>query len=103
MQRPNAENLKPMFPEKELRGHSPNSYIHVSVSDSYIPTVGLPILLEENRWTDWGDIYIDRSQTQECGNWDWGRAIPFLGIHKSKFHCSAFRSAWFAYEDLSFY
>ncbi len=25
--------------------------------------------------------YINRSQTHECGNWDWGRAIPFLGIH----------------------
>jgi len=29
--------------------------------------------------------YINRSQKHECGNWDWGRAIPFLGIHKSKF------------------
>ncbi len=34
-------------------------------------------------------IYVDRSQTHECGNWDWGRAIPFLGTHKSKFLCSA--------------
>ncbi len=25
-------------------------------------------------------LYINRSQTHECGNWDWGRAIPFLGI-----------------------
>ncbi len=33
--------------------------------------------------------YIDRSQTHECGNWDWGPAIPFLGIHKSIFLCSA--------------
>jgi hypothetical protein len=28
-----------------LRGLVPNSYIRVSVSDLYIPTVGLPILL----------------------------------------------------------
>jgi hypothetical protein len=27
-----------------MRGHSPNSYIHVSVSDLYIPMNGLPIL-----------------------------------------------------------
>ncbi len=26
--------------------------------------------------------YINRSQTHELGNWDWGRAIPFLGPHK---------------------
>jgi hypothetical protein len=33
--------------------------------------------------------YIDRSQTHEYGNWDKGRAITFLVIHKSKFLCSA--------------
>jgi hypothetical protein len=46
-----------------MRGHSPNSYIHVSVSDFsvsdlYIPTIGLTILLQENRWTDRGSIQI---------------------------------------------
>jgi hypothetical protein len=46
-----------IFPEKELRGYSPNSYIHVSVSDLYIPVIGLPILLQENRWTERGNIY----------------------------------------------
>ncbi len=33
--------------------------------------------------------YINRSQTHECWNWDWGRALPFLGIHKWDFRCSA--------------
>jgi hypothetical protein len=28
----------------KLRGIVPNSYIHVSVSDLYIPPIGLPIL-----------------------------------------------------------
>jgi hypothetical protein len=46
LQRQNAENLKQMFPEKEYRGLSPNFHIHVSVSDLYIPTMGLPVLLE---------------------------------------------------------
>jgi hypothetical protein len=36
-----------IFPEKELRGHSPNFYIHVSVSDLHIPTIDLTILLKE--------------------------------------------------------
>jgi hypothetical protein len=31
----------------KLRDLSPNSYIHL-----YIPKVGLPILLQENMWTD---------------------------------------------------
>jgi hypothetical protein len=33
----NTENLKQIFPEEELRGYGPSSYIHVSVSDLYIP------------------------------------------------------------------
>jgi hypothetical protein len=36
-----------IFPEKEYRGLSPNFHIDASVSDLYIPTIGLPILLEE--------------------------------------------------------
>ncbi len=29
--------------------------------------------------------YIIRSQTHECGNWDWDTDIPFLGIFVSNF------------------
>jgi hypothetical protein len=47
LQRQNAKNLKQIFPEKEYRGLSPNFHIHVSVSELYIPTMGLPFLLEE--------------------------------------------------------
>jgi hypothetical protein len=56
MQRTSAENLNQIFPEKELRGHSPNVHIHVSVSDLYILTNDLPILLQENMWADPGNI-----------------------------------------------
>jgi hypothetical protein len=47
LQRTNTENSKQIFPEKYLRGHSPNFHILVSVSDLYIPTINLPILLQE--------------------------------------------------------
>ncbi len=31
---------------------------------------------------------IDKSLTEdECGNWDWGHAIPRKGIHKRDFRC----------------
>ncbi len=53
LQRQSAENLKQIFLEKEYRGLSPNFHIHVSVSELYIPTMGLPFLLEE--WTDPGN------------------------------------------------
>ncbi len=45
-----------MFPEKELRGLSPNFHILVSVSDLYIPRIGPPIFLQQNRQTDSGNI-----------------------------------------------
>jgi hypothetical protein len=57
-QRDITENLKQIFPEKELRSLSPNFHIHGSVSDLYISTIGLPILLQENMWTDPGNILI---------------------------------------------
>jgi hypothetical protein len=37
LQRTNTKNSKQIFPEEELRGHSPNFPIHMSVSDSFIP------------------------------------------------------------------
>ncbi len=50
LQRHNTENLKQIFPEMELRGHSPRFHIDVSVSNLYIPTIDL--LLQENMWAD---------------------------------------------------
>ncbi len=35
--------------------------------------------------------YINRLQIHECGHWDWGRAVSFLGAHKSYFLCSEVR------------
>jgi hypothetical protein len=66
LQRRNTEISKQIFPEKEYRGLSPNFHIHASVSDLYIPTIGLPSLLEE---IDRSWDYINRSQRHECGNW----------------------------------
>ncbi len=47
LQRQNTEISKQIFPDKEFRGLSPNFHIHTSVSDLYIPIIGMPILLEE--------------------------------------------------------
>ncbi len=66
LQRQNTEISKQIFPKKEYRGLSPNFHIHASVSDLYIPTIGLPILLEEIFRPILGLQYINRSQTHEC-------------------------------------
>jgi hypothetical protein len=47
LQRTNMENSQKNIPEKELHGYNPNFHIHVSVSYLYIPTIDLPILLQE--------------------------------------------------------
>jgi hypothetical protein len=47
-----------VFPEKELRGLSPNFQIHVSVSDLYILRVGPHIFLQQNMQVDHGKIQI---------------------------------------------
>jgi hypothetical protein len=44
-------NSKQIISEIKLLGLSLNYYTHVSVSDLSIPRIGLPILLQENRWT----------------------------------------------------
>ncbi len=80
LQRQNAENLKQIFPEKEYRGLSPNFHIICFHDGSAFSAGG-------NMWTDPGN-YINRSQTYECGNWSWGRAIPRKGIYKRNCRCS---------------
>ncbi len=46
------------IPRKELRSLSLNFHIHMSVSNIYIPMIVLPIILQENKWTDPGNISI---------------------------------------------
>ncbi len=45
--------------------------------------------------------YINGSQTHECGNWGWGRAIPRKGIHKWDFHCSVVHISGMVWQYLS--
>jgi hypothetical protein len=56
----------------------------VCMSDLYIPTISLPILLQENMWTDPGIMYIAH-RTLERGIWTKAVQFPFLGIHTWNF------------------
>jgi hypothetical protein len=57
LQRNCTENWENIVPEWKLRGVSPILCIHISVSDLYVSTIGLPVWLQQNRCTDPG-IYI---------------------------------------------
>jgi hypothetical protein len=64
LQRKNTEISKQIFQEKEYRGLSLNFHIHASVSDLYIPTIGLIFCWRKYVEQSWD--YINRSQTHEC-------------------------------------
>jgi hypothetical protein len=64
-----------VFPELKLRGLVPNFYIHVSVSDLYIPTIGPPIVLQQNRQTILG-IFVSNFRYSVFGVWWCGRDWP---------------------------
>jgi hypothetical protein len=66
LQRQNTKISKQIFTEKEYRGLSPNFHIHASVSDLYIPTIGLLNLLEEICIPILG-LYKSLTD-KECGN-----------------------------------
>ncbi len=57
LQRTNTENSKQIFPEKELRGHSPNFHIYVSMSVFYIPYGRSAYSSAGNMWIDLG-MYV---------------------------------------------
>ncbi len=77
----------------KLLGLVPNSYIHVSESDLYIPQTGPPILLEPNSRLILQE-YINHSQIHECGSWEtecYNSVLEiarprslFLGIYQSE-------------------
>ena len=54
----------------------------------YISPGSVCLLCYTGKYVDQSWEYINRSQTHECGNCDWGHAIPRKGIFKWDFPCS---------------
>jgi hypothetical protein len=44
---------------------------------------------DAGKYVDRSWEYKNHSQTHDRRNWDWGRVIPFPGIHKWDFRCNA--------------
>jgi hypothetical protein len=67
----------------------PSQFPHSCVCERFIYSQDLSAYSVAGKYVDQSWKYIIRSQTHECGNWDWGHAIPFLERHKWDFRCSA--------------
>jgi hypothetical protein len=78
-----SKNTIDVFPEMKLL--VPNSYIHVSVSEFYIPMIDLPIWLQKN-WQLLTDVNVNIvRQNIIILFWKYkGREVSFLGIFKSE-------------------
>jgi hypothetical protein len=89
LQRHNNENLKQIFPEKKLP--APVPIPNSCVCERFKYSHDRSAYSVARKYVDWSWEFISPSQTHECGNWDWSRAIPFLRIYKWDFHCSVLR------------
>ncbi len=68
----------------ELRGLSP-THSCVRVCERFIHSQDRSTYFPAAEYADRSWEYINRSQTHECGNWDFGHAILFVGIFVSNF------------------
>ncbi len=67
---------------------------HTSVNDLYI-SQDRYIYFAAAKQADRSWESVNRSQLYECRNWDWGRAVSFLGLFFSYFQYSIFAvCAW---------
>ncbi len=80
-------NFKTNIPRKGISGSSVpiSTFMRLWVI-SIFPR--LVCLFCWRKYVDRSWDYINRSQTHECGNWGWCRAILRKGIHKWDFRCS---------------
>ncbi len=75
--------------EKELHNLSLNfEFPHLCVCERFLYSHDQSAYFAAGKYVDRSWEYINCSQTHKCWNWDWGRSIPFLGIHKWDFLCS---------------
>ncbi len=72
------------FPKKNDNVLSPH-FLHSYIFERFIYFQDRSAYSAVGKYVDGSWEYINRSHTHECGNWDWGCAIPRKGIHKWDF------------------
>jgi hypothetical protein len=69
-------------------------FLHSCVCERFMYSHDWSAYSAAGKYMDRSWEYINRSQTHECRNCDWVRAISFLGIHKWDFRCSIGPVIW---------
>ncbi len=70
---------------------SVSQFLHSYICERFIHFQDRSAYSAAGKYVDRSWEYINHSQTHECENWEWGRAIPRKGIHKWDFPCSVVR------------
>ncbi len=82
-----------VFPEMKLvfpkQHYNVSQFLHSYICEKFIYFQDQSAYSASGKYVDQSWEYIKRSQTHECGNWDWGRAITRKWIHKLDFPCRA--------------
>jgi hypothetical protein len=61
----------------------------INLWEIYIFPGSVCLFLAAAEHVDWSWEYLNRWETHECRNWDWGRVITLLGIHNLDFRYRA--------------
>ncbi len=78
------ENPIYVFPGKEF-ARPQSQFPRSCVCERFIYSQDRSTYFPAAEWEDRSREFINRSNTHDCGNWDWGHAIPFLGIFVANF------------------
>ena len=73
-------NINVWFPFMYSQKFSVSKFLHSYICERFIHFLDRSVYFAVAKYVGGSWEYINRSQTHECGNWDCGRAIPFLGI-----------------------
>jgi hypothetical protein len=85
-----AKKFRFMYSQKMICALPQSQFPHSCVCERFIYSQDRSTYFFAAEYADRSGEYINRTQKHECKNWDYGRAVHFLGIYVSNFRYSIF-------------